>query len=377
MSLQLREMLHKAVDENDIELISSLLEKKTVIDNIGMDDIVCTFNYAIERDRLEILTLFKNYMNLRHYDFYRTAIEHDKPNVIDLFLSWSWYDRSSVDYAIDYYRFDILLRLLEHKEIVIWENIINNLIITCSLRNIDSNDIVKKVVNLLEVKRPHMVKGAGALSYALNAGNLELARFLRQHGYPFCSAIYGDCMKDISHLRFVYEELKVEDEEKLAIEYACQAGNIECFKYLVSKGFKAKKGDTSEALIAGRMDMVMFLHENGYEWDDEFDITDMDENVRQYCHDNEIPYRWECQDDCIRCAVHRNQILEDLWQMEEHEYNSLIQWLPKEMLEDSSSLALTGCEPYIRVRIYGTDTEDEDENGYEWEEDEEEDEEEY
>lgn len=52
--------------------------------------------------------------------------------------------------------------------------------------------------------------------------------------------------------------------------------------------------------------MIKYLHEKGYEWDNTID-TDLLEhkNIRQYCHDNNIPVNWQCVTSCYYCSINR------------------------------------------------------------------------
>lgn len=268
---------------------------------------------------------------------------HIAKYLISLGISYTDYD---LFYAADNGQ-DILLEMLK-KDITRYVPALLNRVISRYPHQEDVIDSIRKIVEMIERKHYDSFN----MYTAFDVGSLDIIKFLHESGFTYNDDLYEVCYSDVEILRYLYEVMGVRKDGPSSILHCVMSGNVECFKYMASKGF-----DTSaitDVLSTNHIDMVKYLHENKYEWDEDFEIEDINNEIARYCHDNDIPRDWECRAECNICIESKVRIIKDMWWLEVGD--SVVQWLPREMLDELSMMM-----EEIGQTIYDFDLEDYDE----------------
>lgn len=134
-------------------------------------------------------------------------------------------------------------------------------------------------------------------------------------------ASVGDNIEILNHmnnLSLVNQLLNDERLAKHAIRYAFMARSMISLSFFIEKEFPMILDDILST-IDEREDTIEFIP------------------YMKYIHNRGYKYEWGCP-HCIYCNENKRDILQEDWDMESEFYNSFLQWLPRETLEETLSL---------------------------------------
>lgn len=142
----------------------------------------------------------------------------------------------------------------------------------------------------------------------------------------------------------------------LLLTYAMGNDSLTTFEWLLKNGYKFQKGICPVDYVGGtnrEVVKLLILYKAIDVQPTRYSIKDIingchDDQCLVYFHDNtrNLPNMegiWDCDSgkECYLCSisnVRKAELLEDYWTLECEMYDSFIQWLPREMLDDTVSI---------------------------------------
>lgn len=199
--------------------------------------------------------------------------------------------------------------------------------------------IISKKNNLLfEVLLPLTPSDINIIKCAILFNNDIAMRSLYDETYNSSSLTFlaASC-GNVKALKYLHERGCPIKQE--AIDVSVIHSHLECLKYMVSVDSESI-GYHTFAMAAKRSTYKL------YNMPPKFYISKYNSKeleILQYLHDINCIGDWDCrfaERHCHFCMNRKDIQLEELWIMYDNDYKNVIQWMPKEILEDIISLSL-------------------------------------
>lgn len=203
---------------------------------------------------------------------------------------------------------------------------------------------ITDITNTFSLKREY-------LTAIISLNRVDFIRYLHEEGYNWNTLDLYDSIK--------YNQLEIID---LIIGYNCPVspydlinvalyGDLDMFQYFYNKRRGIIDGATRTirsnvmtiALLRSELPIILYLNSLNYKAN--VKIHDKirkstnkakKEWVIQLLHSYDLVYDWGCiNDDCLYCIEKKKDTVNKNWIMESEMYSSTIQWLPKEMIEET------------------------------------------
>lgn len=120
-------------------------------------------------------------------------------------------------------------------------------------------------------------------------------------------------------------------------ELCGETTDVRILELIMNTGYKLTNSAFDCAVAFGVIAVARWLCEHGI-YPSTIDIWDVDDEYVQLFHDYKIdgPHEIKCEaGTCSVCiAMKQKETIQELWEMDVDEYDNVIQWLPREMLEE-------------------------------------------
>lgn len=319
----------EAMDADDMDTFKQLCEKEeSVYWTVHLE--------AIKNGKIEFVKYLMSPLNPETGKFfYECAIMNNREEVVKLFLSWSWpLTKDALTRTINYANVEIVEMIFESKpEHLSYTHLPQ--ILEFYRDEVDCTDLIVSLVLELERRKMPMFGVDDLIEEACMYNRSRLAMFLHDHHFPFHNNIYESCIYDIELFIFFYEKVMGDKPISRIPDVVIFSCDVDYYKYLVGKGVSLNDDRLDLTLQSSHIDVVKYLHESGHKWDPTYPLGNVIfEDVRRYCHDNEIPRKTPHGPLCVYCKQRKLEMLREYWELENEEYDSLIQWPPREVIDD-------------------------------------------
>jgi hypothetical protein len=313
----------EAMDADDMDTFKQLCEKE--VESVHY----IVHLEAIKKGKIEFVKYLMSSMHPRDGElFYECAIMSDRPEIVKLFISWSWsFSYKELNGALSRQSEEMVeLFLRGDPSLLCYSNL------APILHVFESDPTTLFAYLVSENKR--ILTNDSYIGVVCSTRHSRLAHFLYEQGCAYPDDVYKYCIHDIELFIFFYEKLRADKPITKVPESIILNCGVEYYEYLAKKGVSLKGPELNNVLGTTHLDVVKYLHENGYKWDPSFPLDNIPEPVWRYCHDNEIPRKIIHDPECDYCHLRKLDMLREYWEMENPEYESLIQWSPRELVDD-------------------------------------------
>ena len=181
----------------------------------------------------------------------------------------------------------------------------------------------------------------GGFISAAACGKVEILEYLASliHGYRKHSIIKSTFEVAIMYKQFeaVSWYLKCIPACTLLSDDTCRIGDEKTLYMLIDKGWIPNMETCKKAAAKGNVEMVRWLFRYGLILDEAIKPSVREDEMLAIYHEYGIEgyYTKECTSECRWCK--REQV-KDMWIMMNEEYTDVVQWLPREILDDVTAM---------------------------------------
>lgn len=123
-------------------------------------------------------------------------------------------------------------------------------------------------------------------------------------------------------------------------DLAIRAPNVESIEYLASRGLVLDNDLALVALIEERADVLEWFCAKGVIpcIHPCLDYLRWSKGIMRILHQYDVPGRYKAMCSNGICCICKRLMIAESWEMDEVEYKNMVQWLPRELMEDVNAL---------------------------------------